>query len=113
MNARASYVNALHIVADLVNSRALVAGGRRGYSGSSHVTFRIRVESKMPSNSSRGRFYVGRSFRVLPIVWDRIKTCPNKFDWRFDPRKPADFINHEERATLTTSNDSWESSREM
>lgn len=67
----------------------------------------------MPARHGRVRFYVGRLEFVPPIVWDRIKTRPEKFDWRFDPKKLPDFITPEERSTLTTINDSWERNREL
>lgn len=67
----------------------------------------------MSAKQSRVRFYVGRIANVPPVVWERIKTRPDKFDWRFDPKKLPEFISSEESLTLTTINDSWERNREL
>jgi len=67
----------------------------------------------MSVTRSRVRFYVGRISNVPPVIWDRIKERPANFEWRFDPKKLPDFLTDDDRAELTSINDSWERNRKL
>lgn len=70
-------------------------------------TILLDLGTSMPVTNSRVRFYVGRLNATPPIIWDRIKERPEKFDWRFRKIKLPEYITDEQRQALSQMNDDW------